>query len=649
MKRRDLSFLFLIALPVLLTLTGCANPGSGPDGGPYDERPPQVLNMMPQLGVTNAAPKRITLRFDEYINIANAQEKVIVSPPQVEEPEIKVNGKKINIELHDALKDSTTYTIDFSDAIEDYNEGNPMGNFTYYFSTGDRLDTMEVAGCVLQADNLSPMQGILVGLHRNLSDTAFRKLPFDRVGRTDANGRFCIKGVAQGTYRIYALNDQDKDFRFSLRGEEIAFDTMLIRPSAFADVRYDTLWKDTLHYTKITPVPFTHFTPDNLTLLAFREEGQMRALLKTLRAEPESFTVFFTAPSDSTPKLKGLNFDERQLICVRSKGNDTLTYWVADSTLLKQDTLRFEIEYLAHNDSTQLIETRREPLDLVPRLTYARRAEMKAEAYKKWLKQHERRVKRGISNAADTPPRDYLRFDGFKSRFSPLGNFTFTASEPVASIDTAGISLSLKVNDSTYVPARFRLIRDTLNVLQHTIRAEWRPGQDYVLKIDSAAFMSIYGNPNEGVDTRIQIGKADTYGTLFVKLPGASADMVVQMLYDDKKVYRQEKAKKGIAEFYYLNPGKYYLRAFDDRNGDGVWTPGNFDEGRTAEAVFYFNGEIEVRPNWDIDQTWDVHALPLTKQKPEKLLKKKDRKKSSAAERNRERLREKGLLKDEEE
>lgn len=138
----------------------------------------------------------MTITFDELIKVENAQEKVTISPPQIEMAEIKTSGRRISVALQDSLKANTTYTIDFSDAIVDSNEGNPLGNFTYYFSTGAQLDTMEVAGHVLMAQNLEPVKGILVGLHRNLADSAFTTLPFDRVARTDGNGHFCIKGVA---------------------------------------------------------------------------------------------------------------------------------------------------------------------------------------------------------------------------------------------------------------------------------------------------------------------------------------------------------------------------------------------------------------------------------------------------------------------
>ena len=184
----------------ILTLVACANMGQ-PDGGWFDETPPSVIGSWPQDQATGVDVRKINIFFDEYIKIDNPTEKVVISPPQLEAPEIKGAGRRIIVELNDSLQPNTTYTIDFSDAISDNNEGNPLGNYTYSFSTGGHIDTLEVAGYVVEAENLEPIKGILVGLYDNLSDTAFTTTPMLRVSRTDSRGHFAIKGVAPGEYR----------------------------------------------------------------------------------------------------------------------------------------------------------------------------------------------------------------------------------------------------------------------------------------------------------------------------------------------------------------------------------------------------------------------------------------------------------------
>ena len=145
----------------------CARMGT-PDGGWYDDTPPSVVGSTPYDKGVNVKSRKVTINFDEYIKIEDAQNKVIISPPQIEQPEVKAAGRKIVVDLKDSLKENTTYTIDFSDAITDNNEGNPMGNYTFSFSTGDHIDTLEVSGYCLNAENLEPIKGMLVGLYDSL-------------------------------------------------------------------------------------------------------------------------------------------------------------------------------------------------------------------------------------------------------------------------------------------------------------------------------------------------------------------------------------------------------------------------------------------------------------------------------------------------
>ena len=281
-----------------------------PDGGWYDDDPPRVIGATPAEGATNVTARKITIQFDEYIKLADATQNVIVSPPQLEMPEIKAAGKKIVVELKDSLKANTTYTIDFSDAISDNNEDNPMGNYTYTFSTGEQIDTFEVAGYVLDASNLEPVKGISVGLYNNLADSVFRKEPLMRISRTDGSGHFVIKGVAPGEYRVYALEDADGDFKFSQKSERIAFSHETYNPSAKPDIRQDTIWRDTLHIDNIVQVPYTHFYPDDVIMLAFQEEQTDRYLLKQPeRLEANRITLYFSYGNEQLPVIKGLNFN----------------------------------------------------------------------------------------------------------------------------------------------------------------------------------------------------------------------------------------------------------------------------------------------------------------------------------------------------
>lgn len=642
MKRFSLFLLALIGLTSLIA--ACANQGAGPDGGPYDETPPHIVGMTAPERLQNGKRTKFSLVFNELIKVDNPTEKIIVSPPQIETPEIKVSGRRITVELLDSMRPNTTYTVDFSDAITDNNEGNPLGQYTYIFSTGQTTDTMQMSGYVLNAEDLEPVKGILAGLYQQHHDSVFAQRAFDRVARTDASGFFSIKGIAPDRdYRLYALQDADGDFHFTQPSEMLGFLHNDLRAGAFRDTRYDTLWVDSVRYDSIRIIPYTHFTPDDLVVRAFKIDVNTRHYLKAQRDVPEWFTTFFTGPSRKRPTIQGLNFDASKAFVVNaSAGNDTLTYWLADTTLLRQDTLRFAYTYDNWDDSLAQMLPKTDTLELVPKMTFAKRAANEAKELEKWNKQREKREKRGDFSKSQPPMVALQLRADVSSSLVPNRNILIQFDQPLQRFDTKKLHLRLK-KDSTYHDAPYALDTVPNNILAYRLRAEWRPGQEYQLVIDSAAMTSLYGRVNLATDNKFSIAKLEDFGTVFLSLSNAHESTVVQLLGSDGKPVAQAPTKNGRAEFYYVQPGKYYLRCFFDRNGDGKWTTGSWSPRRDPEEVYYFPKEIEVRANWDLNESWDVTALRLDKQKPDALVKQRsDKQKIDTHQRNIERLRQRG-------
>jgi len=204
---------------------------AAPTGGPYDVDPPKMRRATPSFNALNVTPERIEIEFDENIKIKSPTEKVIITPPQKNMPVIRSVGKKAIVELKDELLPNTTYTIDFTDAIADNNEENPIENFVYSFSTGDQLDTLSISGKVLNAQDLEPVTGTYVGIHTNFDDTVFTRVPFERISRTDSRGNFTVRGMAAGKYKVFALADLNRDYKYDNPQEAIAFLDSIVTPS----------------------------------------------------------------------------------------------------------------------------------------------------------------------------------------------------------------------------------------------------------------------------------------------------------------------------------------------------------------------------------------------------------------------------------
>lgn len=515
-------------LLVFLLLVSCAKMGQ-PDGGWFDETPPKVIGASPADGAVNVNQKKINIYFDEFIKLDNPSEKVVVSPPQLEQPEIKGAGRRIQISLVDSLKANTTYTIDFSDAISDNNEGNPMGNYTYSFSTGAAIDTMEVSGHVLESENLEPVKGILVGLYADHADSAFRTKPMLRVSRTDSRGRFVIKGVAPGSYRIYALQDQDGDYKFSQKSEKIAFSHDIIVPSCKPDVRQDTTWVDSLHIKSIDQVNYIHFLPDNIVLRAFTEPLTDRFFLKAERQKANSFTLFFSYGDSILPQIKGLNFDAGNAFLVEaSEKKDTITYWLKDTALVNQDTLLMDITYRMTDSTGVLVNKTDSAQEILSKEPYAKRMKEQEKELAAWTKKQEKKKKKGepYDSVMEVKPLDVQL--SVSSQFDPDQNVIFSFPTPLAKVDTAAIHLYAK-HDTLWYRAPMEFL--PLENRKYELRGEWRPDIEYSLEVDSAAFEDIYGLASKPIKQGFKVNSLDTYGTLLVNITSLhDLPLIVQLL-----------------------------------------------------------------------------------------------------------------------
>lgn len=646
---------FALLLFTLALVAACARMGN-PDGGWYDETPPRVVGASPTEKATGVKTRKLHIRFNEFIKIENATENVVVSPPQLETPDIKAGGKSIDIELKDSLKANTTYTVDFSDAITDNNEGNPLGNYTYSFSTGEHIDTMEVSGWVLAAENLEPVKGILVGLYANLADSAFRTQPMLRVAKTDGRGHFVIRGIAPGKYRVYALQDVDGDYHLTQKGEEMAFNREIIVPSSKPDVRQDTLWRDSLRIDSISRVSYTHFLPDNITLRAFTHVQTDRFFTKAERTLPECFSLVFTAGSNELPQLRGLNFNnaERAFIVMPTAKKDTITYWIKDSALINQDTLRMQMQYWS-TDTTGQLRMKQDTIEVLAKTPYAKRLKEKQKKAEEWKKAQDKAQKKGEPFETIMRPEALKVEVKVNNSIAPDENVRIELPTPLQSLDSTKVHLYSK-RDTLWYEARYRLrVREGADSLAPVgtnllhkrwleLQAEWKPGVEYSFELDSLAFTDIYGTTSGKIKQGFKVREDKEFATLAVSLTALTdSNVVVQLLNGQDAVVKQTRALAGTANFYYLQPATYYLRLFVDRNGNGRWDTGDFYRGEEPETVYYFPEEIECKANWDATRTWNPTAKPLNEQKPGKITKQKPDKGKSIKRRNRERARELGI------
>lgn len=347
---------WLMVLTMGLLLMACASIGS-PEGGPRDYTPPQVVKSSPEPGAVNFKGNKVEITFDEIVNLKDQQKKVIISPAPKTQPLVRAVGKKLTVEFRDELEENTTYVIDFSNAIEDNNEGNQLDGYSFAFSTGDEIDTLAVSGILLRAKDLEPMQHVLVGLHSNLDDTAFTHLPLERVSRTNDRGLFTIRNLKPGQYHVFALNDVDGDYRMA-RTEDIAFLDDIIVPSTSEYTSQDTVFTFDRKVDTVMTATHTLFLPNDLLLCMFNEGYRSHYVRQTARPADNKLHVLFGAPNDSLPGMEVIRPAEHQrdwYRVERNVTNDSLFYWITDSAMIKTDTIIVAMTYL-RTDSADILE-----------------------------------------------------------------------------------------------------------------------------------------------------------------------------------------------------------------------------------------------------------------------------------------------------
>ena len=633
---------WVVTVVVGLLLVACASIGS-PEGGPRDYTPPQMVKSSPEPGALNFKGNKVEIVFDEFINLKDQQKKVIISPAPKTQPLIRTVGKKVTIEFRDELEENTTYVIDFSNAIEDNNEGNQLDGYSFAFSTGDEIDTLAMSGIVLRAKDLEPMQHIIVGLHTNLDDTAFTHVPLERVSRTNDRGKFTLRNLKPGSYHVFALNDVDGDYRMA-RTEDIAFLDEIVVPSTGEYTSQDTVFTYDHRVDTVMTATHTLFLPNDLLLCMFNEGYRSHYVKQTARPEANKLHVLFGAPNDTLPKMEVLRPADHQrdwYRVERTATNDSLFYWITDSAMIKTDTIIVAMTYLRTDTADRLVEVtdtvrfgyRKPNAQIKEEEKKAKEREERAKRLAQLLEKQEKAVAQGkeLSEGEleelkelqhvdpDEIPR--LKMELAKSGTIDVGDsIIFKFDTPIAAIDPAGVHLEIK-RDTLWVPyPSVPSVRpvDDFDPLRYWLPFTTQPDSVYRVTVDSAAVVSAYGLTNEKLSKELKVSGLEEYANVYFTV-NVKDSAFVELLASGEKVARTVPVQNGAFELLNVKPGTYYLRLTIDKNGNGKWDTGNYAEHLQPDEVYYYPKRLNLRRNWDLDETWNIYQTALDLQKPEDI------------------------------
>lgn len=581
-------FLWIGLLTLALCASRCASV-SMPTGGPKDVTPPKMTQSTPENRLTDFQGKKIEISFDEYVTLDNAQQNILVSPPLKNKPNVKLVGKTVVIKFKDELELNTTYNICLNNCIKDLHEGNVLEDFSFTVSTGPCVDSLSIAGVLLNASDKKPVENAYVTLYDatldNLDSLPMLREP-SQVVRTDKKGNFRFSNLADKDYLVFALKDMNSNYYYDQPNEDVAFLDTLVHAVYDSNKKSKNTDAKSLGaksksadntFTANTPVDSTamdSIKPVNrkaleLTLYMFSKTDTTQMTLEKKLVEHGLLRFVFRQPDKSlnlsylTPLPDTLRYIEKW----SSEGDSLLWYFTPDAadsaTFLLTDTKGF-----ADTVKMNLKTKTKNPKALKLELT--------------------NNLKGGL--------------------LMPEDPFMLVFNEPIVEV-LPNDSLLLVLDSTRSIPAIF-MATDS-SKMRYALQYDPVEGDSLRLIIPDSVFIGIRGVSNEKKNIDFHRAKEQEYGSLFIKviLPDDVQQIIVELLNESGKVVdKQIVTENRELEYWYLAAGKYKLRATLDADSNGRWSSGDYSKHFQPEKVVEYKTELDVRAGWDIDldEPWDL-------------------------------------------
>ena len=593
-KIRNFLPLVLAVCACLLPLMfpSCANTTQAPSGGKKDTIPPLIIDIKPLPGAVGVPLQgaRFVFTFNEYVTIKQPA-NIFLSPPQQRQPKSRLRGRNLIVSFEEPLEPNTTYTLSFTDAIGDANEGNMFPGYTYVFSTGEKIDSMMITGTVRDCNTLAPVKGATVLLHKDHADSAvFLHRPY-AAAKTDDWGFFVLPFIQDTLYRLYAIRDASNDKIYDPESETVAFIDSLIRPVLFAS---DTV-PEMLRYDMLDTVRCLARRSEH-ELKLFREKPSKQFIVNKVRTAERSAYLTFQAPGAWIDSLWIRGYRADQVISQFNILQDSLELWV-NSRRAAPDTMRIYVNYRKTDSLGRLAPT--QEIVSLPLPADKR-------TYSKTTRRNIRHDDTVCVYTFKTSP-ETVEQNGFELEFrNPIIYERFDSVQFYA-INTR----------QRQTRAEFTVERDSLNLRRYVLRPKdpLMPGFEYSMKLPYRAFRDINGFWSDSTLVKVSLPTDETLSTLELELGGVDRKLIVDLLGEkrDKVLRSYVTDHDGTLRFPYLKAGKYSIRITEDGNRNSIVDTGSLLEHRQPEAVVFLEmaGDtyLQIPANTELTQSVNVGAL----------------------------------------
>ncbi len=537
---------FILFILLLIIISGCAKRASL-SGGPKDIEPPvlDTIKSTPNYQ-THFYPKTIKLYFNEWINLKK-KNQILISPPLGKNPNISYRGKHVKIEFDetDTLRPNTTYTINFGKSIVDFTEGNPVENFTFIFSTGDKIDSLEIEGKVVSAYDNKAQKDITVMLYDTEEDSIVTYSKPYYFATTDKNGHFKISHIKPGYFKVFALKDINNNYLFDSEEEEIGFvDTMVL-------IKEDTINKNIL-IKLFKPIPSLRITGKSISAY-----GKLKI---EYNRTPDSVRII----SSSVPVFEKEIIKDSCLIWYDNKeAKDSINLIIKSEQ--KTDTLIFKIRKGFEKAVALVLKSKKSGIKLYPEKDLI--LEFNQPVFVSDTNKGKMIIKDSIYVQTDT--------------------------------------LEDEVRDTMLNMIEYSVEKDSLDPRKIIVKGKWNEGTGYILRLLPGFVKSLYGELNDTIAINFVIGKKEDYSNLAIHLDSLNKEMsyIVILKKQKKDIEKNVFSGKEVIDINYtgLMPGKYTLEVIEDTNRNGRWDGGDYFK-KTKEEKIYTFSLSELKKNWEQEE-----------------------------------------------
>ena len=610
-------------------LKSCASIGQL-DGGPYDTIPPVVLGVYPNNYATNFKDKRITLDFNEYVQIKEQQKELFTSP-MMKKPTITLRGKSLIMDLKaDTLKPNTTYAIEFGSTVADNNEGNPLHGLRYVFSTGESIDSMIISGYTENSETADSLgktfiyffEADSVAEPKEWDSTMFNYSP-SKIARSQNNGIFIAQNLRPVDYRVYAFNDTNGNQIYEPSVDMVGFLDGVYNPSKMPPFG---VWYDSIRrYPSADP---------QLYFRLFTDKSFVRQSMQdAVRPEQHKILITFAAEKPEIRSIKLNGIDPDSIIYEPSLKGDSLTLWLNMRGENIPDSLKGEMIYMKH-DSLRQLQPDTAKLNLNWRRVESKQQEREREKLEKAKAKAEANGEEWTE--PDTPSQ--FRILNFKNKYdvNPEQHYPLSFATPLTRLDSARVQMLSWGEEGDTIKERITFVRDTANMRRWLIKANWDAKRKYSLRLPKDVMFDVAGEGNDSLNSEITVADIDKFAklNLTIKPRTEGGKYVVQFVdgQNNKSIIREIRhLGEGTHTINYIPAGELRMRIIEDINDNGEWDGGNMVERRQSErAEFYKNERDEeiftTKTGWEFDITLDMSRIfaPVTMEQLIEILDKRE-------------------------